>query len=174
MPGSLRVAVLHHWFVTRGGGERVAECLAALLPTADIFSLLHAPEGTPRSFGQRQVHTSFLQKIPGASHRHRHLMPLYPEAARSIDLRAYDLVVSSDAGPVKGARLRPGTPHLCYCHSPMRYLYDGYEGYRASMGGLTRTIFSLTRASCAACRPESRTERYVVRRKLPIRCREDL
>ena len=71
-------------------------------------------------------------------------MPLYPEAARSLDLRSYDLVVSSDSGPVKGARMREGTPHLCYCHSPMRYLYDGFEGYRSAMSGARRWLFTLT------------------------------
>ncbi len=71
-------------------------------------------------------------------------MPLYPEAARSLDLREYDLVVSSDSGPVKGARIREGTPHLCYCHSPMRYLYDGFEGYRAAMRPAKRWLFTLT------------------------------
>jgi glycosyltransferase involved in cell wall biosynthesis len=140
----LKVAVLHHWFVTRGGGERVAECLAALLPSADIFALVHSSEGIPKSLQGRNLHASFLQKIPGAVNNHRHMMPLYPEAAASLDLRGYDLVVTSDSGPVKAARIVPGTAHLCYCHSPMRYLYDGYESYRASMGTLTRAVFTLT------------------------------
>ena len=139
-----RVAILHHWFVTRGGGERVAECLAALVPHADIFTLVHSREGRPASLQGHQIYSSFLQRIPGASQRHRHFMPLYPEAARSLDLRDYDLVISSDSGPVKAARMREGTPHLCYCHSPMRYLYDSFESYRASMGPLTRAIFTLS------------------------------
>lgn len=140
----MRVAVLHHWFVTRGGGERVAECLAALLPTADLFTLVSAPEGLPESLRGRRLTNSFLQKIPGAVSNHRHFMPLYPEATRSLDLRGYDLVVSSDSGPVKAATLEADAVHLCYCHSPMRYLYDGYESYRASMGGVTRAVFSAT------------------------------
>ena len=139
-----RVAILHHWFVTRGGGERVAECLAALVPDADLFTLVHSDEGLPASLKSRRITPSFLQRIPGAPQRHRHLMPFYPEAARSLDLREYDLVVSSDSGPVKGARLRQGTPHLCYCHSPMRYLYDSFESYRAGMSPLTRGLFALT------------------------------
>ena len=137
-----RVAILHHWFVSRGGGERVAECLASLVPEADVFTLLHSQEGLPASLQGRRVTSSFLQRIPGASHRHRHFMPFYPEAAESLDLREYDLVISSDSGPVKGARLRNGTPHLCYCHSPMRYLYDSYESYRATMTPLTRGLFT--------------------------------
>lgn len=140
----MRIAVLHHWFVTRGGGERVAECLAALLPTADLFSLVTAPEGIPASLTTRPIRTSFLQHLPGARRNHRHFMPLYPEAARSLDLRGYDLVVSSDSGPIKAARVSDSTTHLCYCHSPMRYLYDGFEAYRESMSGVTRLLFSMT------------------------------
>ncbi len=139
----LRVAVLHHWFVTEGGGERVAECLAALLPTADVFTLMHAPDGLPASLAGRSLRPSLLQRIPGATGRHRELLPLYPIAARSLDVRGYDLVVSSDSGPVKGARLRPGTPHLCYCHSPMRYLYDGFESYSRSMPWHKRMFFRM-------------------------------
>ncbi|MGI4758973.1 MAG: glycosyltransferase [Janthinobacterium lividum] len=138
----LRVAVLHHWFVTRGGGERVAECIAALLPTADIFALMQAPEGIPSSLLGRTIQSSFLQKLPWAAHLHRELMPLYPEAARSIDLTGYDLVVSSDSGPIKAANVPPGTPHLCYCHSPMRYLYDGFESYKASMTRVKGLLFA--------------------------------
>ena len=140
----MRVAVLHHWFVTRGGGERVAECIAALFPRAEIFTLLAREEGIPETLRRRRLHTSFLQKLPGARNHHRHLLPLYPEAVRSLDLRGFDLVLSSDSGPVKGVRLSPGAVHICYCHSPMRYLWDGFESYREGMGGLTRAVFSAT------------------------------
>jgi glycosyltransferase involved in cell wall biosynthesis len=69
-------------------------------------------------------------------------MPLYPAAAKSLDLRGFDLVLSSDSGPVKGVRVNPDAVHICYCHSPMRYLWDGYEAYRAAMGQVTRTVFT--------------------------------
>lgn len=121
----------------------MAECLAALVPSADIFSLMKAPEGIPASLRNRSIATSFLQQIPGAQKKHRHFMPLFPEAARSLDLRTYDLVVSSDSGPVKGARTGEQTTHLCYCHSPMRYLYDGYDAYRSAMGPVTKKVFDL-------------------------------
>jgi glycosyltransferase involved in cell wall biosynthesis len=71
-------------------------------------------------------------------------LPLYPAATESLDLRGFDLVLSSDSGPVKGVRLDPGATHICYCHSPMRYLWDGYETYRADMGRLTRAAFTAT------------------------------
>ncbi len=70
------------------------------------------------------------------------MMPLYPFATEHLDLRGFDLVLSSDSGPIKGVRLDPGAIHICFCHSPMRYLYDGYEAYRSDMKGVTRTLFT--------------------------------
>jgi glycosyltransferase involved in cell wall biosynthesis len=138
----VRVAIVHHWFVTRGGGERVAECIASLFPKAEIFTLMKDAPGVPEHLQGRRIHTSFLQKIPLAKSHHRHMMPLYPAATEGLDLRGFDLVISSDSGPVKGVRVDEKAVHICYCHSPMRYLYDGYESYRDQMGPLTRAAFS--------------------------------
>jgi glycosyltransferase involved in cell wall biosynthesis len=140
----VRVAIVHHWFVTKGGGERVAECIASLFPEAEIFTLVADAVGTPEGLRSRRIHTSFLQKIPLAKSYHRHMMPLYPAAAESLDLRGFDLVISSDSGPMKGVRVDAGAVHLCYCHSPMRYLYDGYDEYRSQMRGVTRALFTAT------------------------------
>jgi len=138
----VRVAIVHHWFVTRGGGERVAECIASLFPDAEIFTLVADDPGILDGLRGRRINTSLLQKIPMAKSHHRHMMPLYSTAVESLDLRGFDLVISSDSGPVKGVRVDPGAVHICYCHSPMRYLYDGYEAYRAQMGSLTRAVFT--------------------------------
>ena len=143
----MRVAIVHHWFVTRGGGERVAECLASLFPGAEIFTLLADQNGFPEALRSRRLHTSFLQRVPLARSHHRHMMPLYACAVEGLDLRGFDLVISSDSGPVKGIRVDPGAMHICYCHSPMRYLYDGYESYRSQMGGVTRALFSVSAGS---------------------------
>lgn len=140
----MRIAVVHHWFVTRGGGERVAECIASLFPQAELFTLVAAPAGMPETLASRKLHTSFLQKLPLGTTHHRHFMPFYPSATESLDLRGFDLVLSSDSGPIKGVRTDPGATHICYCHSPMRYLWDGYEAYRRDMGTATRTAFTLT------------------------------
>ena len=142
----MRVALVHHWFVTRGGGERVAECLGALFPTAELFTLMTEPHAMPDGLTGRPLHTSFLQRVPLARRFHRQMMPFYPAATEGLDLRGFDLVISSDSGPVKGVRVDPGAAHLCYCHSPMRYLYDGYEAYRAEMGSVTRAVFTATAA----------------------------
>jgi glycosyltransferase involved in cell wall biosynthesis len=138
----MRVAVVHHWFVTRGGGERVAECIAALFPQAELFALVAGPAGLPSTLTSRKLHTSFLQRLPLARSHHRHFLPFYPSATESLDLRGFDLVLSSDSGPIKGVRLDPGAIHICYCHSPMRYLWDGFDDYRAAMGLLTRAAFT--------------------------------
>ena len=138
----MRVAIVHHWFVTRGGGERVAECIASQFPKAEIFTLLTDAAGIPDSLRGRKINTSFLQRIPFAKRYHRHMMPFYPWATAQLDLRGFDLVLSSDSGPIKGVRVDPGAIHICYCHSPMRYLYDGYETYRSQMGRVTRALFT--------------------------------
>jgi glycosyltransferase involved in cell wall biosynthesis len=143
----MRVAIVHHWFVTRGGGERVAECIASMFPNAEIFTLVANERIIPESLRSRRWHTSFLQHVPLASRFHRHMMPLYAAATESLDLRGFDLVISSDSGPVKGVRVDPGAIHICYCHSPMRYLYDGYDEYRAHMGSVTGGIFSAMSAT---------------------------
>jgi glycosyltransferase involved in cell wall biosynthesis len=140
----VRVAIVHHWFVTKGGGERVAECIASLFPEAEIFTLVADAVGTPEGLRSRRIHTSFLQRIPLAKSYHRHMMPFYPAAAKSLDLRGFDLVITSDSGPMKGVRVDAGAVQICYCHSPMRYLYDGYEEYRSHMRGLTRALFTAT------------------------------
>jgi glycosyltransferase involved in cell wall biosynthesis len=121
----------------------VAECIASLFPNAEIFTLVSKPRGIPDGLQNRRIHTSFLQNIPLASSHHRHMMPLYPAATESLDLREFDLVISSDSGPIKGVTISPDAVHICYCHSPMRYLYDGYEAYRTHMNPITRTVFSM-------------------------------
>jgi glycosyltransferase involved in cell wall biosynthesis len=141
----LRVAIVHYWFVSRRGGERVVEAMAKMFPGADLFFLVMDPEKLPASLQGRSIKTSFLQKIPGSRRWHRHMLPLYPLALEQFDLREYDLVLSSESGPAKGVLTNAQTCHVCYCHSPMRYLWDFYHGYRKghSLGMLSRPVFSL-------------------------------
>ena len=140
----MRTALVHHWLVTRGGGERVAEVLAGIFPSAPVFTLFQRPAGTPRGLRNREILTSPLQRVPMASRFHRHFLPLYPWAVEQLDLRGYGLVVVSDSGPVKGVRLDDGAVQVCYCHAPMRYLWDDYEGYAASMSAPVRAAFRAT------------------------------
>ena len=140
----MRVAIVHHWLVTQGGGERVLESLASIFPEADIFTLLAAPERIPPSLKNRRITQSFLSLIPGSGRWHRHLLPLYPLAVEQLDLRGYDLVITSDAGPMKGIIPPPGAIHICYCHAPMRYIWNQYHEYRDELSWLAGGAFALS------------------------------
>lgn len=145
MPFSdLRVAIVHHWFVSRAGGERFFDTIATIFPTADVFTLFLDKRKFPPGLHQHKITTSFLDKIPGARKMHRHFLPFYPLAVEMLDLSGYDLVITSDSGPMKGVLTDPDSAHICYCHSPMRYLWDGYSAYHRSMSPLAKTLFGIT------------------------------
>lgn len=137
----LRVAIVHYWFVGRAGGERVVEEIAKLFPQADIFTLFAKDEVLATSLPGRKVTTSWLQRVPGSARFHRHLLALQPFALEQFDLSKYDLVISSESGPAKGVLTSPACCHICYCHSPMRYLWDLSEQYTSQMNPLIKPIF---------------------------------
>lgn len=138
----LRVAVVHYWYAILGGAERVEEAIAEVFPQADFYALVAADEGIPPAIHGRLT-TSFMQRIPGARRWHRYYLPLYPFALEQFDLSGYDLVISTESGPAKGVITPPGSCHICYCLSPMRYVWDLYHEYRKAMNPLTRAVFSL-------------------------------
>ena len=140
----MRVALVHHWFVSFAGGERVIDTIANIFPNADIFTLFVDEQKLPSSLQKRRITASFLDRIPGARKVHRHLLPFYPLAVEMLDLSDYDLVISSDSGPMKGVLTDLNAIHVCYCHSPMRYLWDAYSAYMRGMSPVMQTIFGLT------------------------------
>ena len=140
----LRVAIAHHWFISRAGGERVFDSIASIFPSADVFTLFLDKQKFLPTLHQHKITTSFLDKIPAAQKAHRHFLPFYPLAVEMLDLSGYDLVISSDSGPMKGVLTDPHSTHICYCHSPMRYLWDGYSAYYRSLSPLAQTIFGIT------------------------------
>jgi len=144
LPNGLRVAIVQHWLTSYGGAERVLEGFARIFPHADFYALVVSERSIPAALRGWNIKGSFVGKIPGAKRWHRHFLPLYPLAAEQFDMDGYDLVLSSEAGPAKGVITQPETCHICYCHTPMRYLWDMYHDYRRSMNPLTRAVFSLT------------------------------
>ena len=142
----LRVAIVHYWLVAQRGGERVVEALAEIFPQADIYTLVLDRTRLSPSLRSRRITTSFLQKIPGATRHYRKLLPLFPIALEQFNLDAYDLVISSESGPAKGVLTSQHTCHICYCHSPMRYLWDMYHQYRgrAGAGTVSKAVFTIT------------------------------
>lgn len=125
-----RVALVHDWLVTWGGSESVLASLASLFPDAPIYTSVWNPEPRVReTFGGRDVRTTWLQRVPGAKRNHRRLLPFMPGAFRSLDLTDYDVVISDSHAFSKAVRVRPGAVHVCYCHTPPRYLWDLQSEY---------------------------------------------
>jgi glycosyltransferase involved in cell wall biosynthesis len=139
----LRVAIVHYWLLGHAGGERVVEALADIFPQADLYAAIADPARMPPGLRHRRIRTSFLQKIPFSKRFYRHLLLAHPLALEALDFSGYDLILSSESGPAKGILSPAETCHICYCHTPMRYLWDMYHGYRSSLPIGTRSIFSL-------------------------------
>lgn len=139
-----RVAIVHYWFVSHRGGERVVEVMAEMFPHADLFALIADSESISGKLRGRSITTSFLQKWPGSRRWYKRFLPLYPLALEQFDLSGYDLVLSSESGPAKGVLTSSHTCHVCYCHSPMRYLWDFYHRYKhgATFGPWSRPFFT--------------------------------
>lgn len=125
----MKVALVHDWLTGMRGGERCLEVFCELFPDADLFTLLRVPGSVSPVIEARRITTSFIQRVPGAEERYRALLPVFPLAIGRFDLRGYDLVLSSSHCVAKGARVPEGTLHLCYCFTPMRYVWDRYDDY---------------------------------------------
>ncbi len=139
-PRRPRTAIVHYWLVGMRGGERVLERLLRLFPDADIFTHVYDPGNVSAAISARTVITSFINRLPGARKHYQKYLPLMPLALEQLDLRGYDLVISSESGPAKGVIATPGAFHLSYVHSPMRYLWDHYHDYRETAGRLERLM----------------------------------
>jgi glycosyltransferase involved in cell wall biosynthesis len=135
-----RVAIIHYWLVGMRGGERVLERLIHLYPDADIFTHVYVRDAMSSVINSRPVFTSFIQRLPGAVRHYQKYLPFMPMALEQLDLRGYDLVISSESGPAKGVIAAPDAVHVSYVHSPMRYLWDHYHHYRADAGVMTRLM----------------------------------
>lgn len=139
----MRVAIVHYWFTAPRGGEAVVDALCEIYPDADIFTHVSDPAVTSgRLAGHRITHT-FIARLPFARRLYQAYLPLMPLALEQLDLGAYDLVISSESGPAKGVIVRPDALHVCYCHTPMRYLWDAHPDYAWGLGRFRRAIWSL-------------------------------
>jgi lipopolysaccharide/colanic/teichoic acid biosynthesis glycosyltransferase/glycosyltransferase involved in cell wall biosynthesis len=125
----MRVALVHDWLTGMRGGERVLEELCELFPHATLFTLFHARGSVTPRIEAMPIRTSFLDRLPGAARHYRYLLPLYPWAVSRFDLRGFDLIISNSHAAAKGIRKPPGSIHICYCLTPMRYIWDMQEQY---------------------------------------------
>jgi len=127
--GAPKVALLHDWLTGMRGGEKVLEAICELYPSAPIYTLVHQQGQVSETIASHQIRTSIVQRLPAATSRYRHFLPLFPAAVELFDLDDFDLVISTSHCAVKSA-IRPGRAvHVSYCHSPMRYAWDQFESY---------------------------------------------
>jgi glycosyltransferase involved in cell wall biosynthesis len=138
------VAVIHDWLTGMRGGEHVLEGILDLVPEAEVFTLFHFPGTVSRKIESRTIHTSALQRIASRVSDYRKLLPLFPRAVRKWDLSRFDLIISSSHCVAKGVDAR-GRPHLCYCHTPMRYIWDRFDDYFPRSRPLLRAAVSMFR-----------------------------
>jgi glycosyltransferase involved in cell wall biosynthesis len=138
----VRVAIIHYWLVNWRGGEKVLKAIADLLPDADIYVHVADAALVKREFPGRRVSTTFISGLPFARSHYQKYLSLMPLALEQLDLRGYDLVISSESGPAKGVIVPPGAMHICYCHSPMRYVWDMYQEYTSGLGVLRRALIA--------------------------------
>src|SRR6185503_3561866 len=140
----MRVAIVHYWWLSNRGGEAVVSALAQMYPAADLFVHVCDEALVRETLGPRfrgRIVQSFISRLPGARRHYQKYLPLMPLASEQLDLSAYDLVLSSESGPAKGVITRPDALHICYCHSPMRYVWDMYHDYRNASGRVVRALF---------------------------------
>ncbi len=137
----MRCAIVHYWLLGMRGGEKVVEELCRVLPKPDIFTLFYDPDRVSPFLRSHKVTSSFLNPF---RRNYRSCLPLTPIALEHFDLRGYDLVVSSESGPAKGVLTSSHTRHVCYCHTPMRYLWDLYPAYlhEWTRSGLKRALMA--------------------------------
>jgi len=133
----MKTALLHYWLTNVRGGEKVLAALGKIFPEADVFTHAYVRGNMEEMFNGRKVTESFIARLPLGRRHPQAYLPLMPAATRALKLDGYDLIVSSESGPIKGIRRPKGARHVCYCHTPMRYLWDMYDEYfrTAGIGG---------------------------------------
>jgi glycosyltransferase involved in cell wall biosynthesis len=136
----MRVAIVHYWLVSMRGGEKVLEALCQLFPEADIFTHVYDPGLESETIRKHKIVTTFINSLPRARRYYKHYLPLMPLALEQIDLRGYDLIISGESGPAKGVIPPAGAVHICYCHSPMRYVWNMFHDYREHAGWFRRLM----------------------------------
>jgi len=137
----MKIAIVHDYLNQYGGAEKVVEALHDLYPEAPIYTSIYLPQNLPAVFGKMDIRTSFMQRLPFLKTHFKKYLMLYPMAFERLDLRAYDVILSSSSGFAKGVKIPANCLHICYCYSPMRFAWN-YESYMAqeSLSSLVRSL----------------------------------
>ncbi len=140
----MKTALIHEWLVNYAGSEKVLESFTNIWHDADVYTLVDFLDDDLREIilKGKNPRTSFIQHLPYARKQHRKYLPLFPKAIESFNLSKYDLIVSSSHAVAKGVKTKKNQLHICYCHTPMRYIWDEAEHY-LSEANLNRGIKGL-------------------------------
>lgn len=125
----MRIALVHDYLNQYGGAERVLECFMDMYPDAPVYTAIADLDKLPRRFKEADVRTSFIQDIPFSRKHYKKMLSLFPLAMEQLDMRGFDLVLSSSSAFAKGVITTSEQVHVCYCHTPMRYVWDLYHQY---------------------------------------------
>jgi glycosyltransferase involved in cell wall biosynthesis len=141
---TLRVALVHDWLTGMRGGEKCLEVICELFPDAPIYTLLHVKGSMSPLIESKEIHTSAVQRFPLVEQKYRMYLPVFPFAIESFDFSGYDLLISTSHCVAKGAIPRSDALHICYCFTPMRYVYEMYDEYfgKGQAGIATRIAMS--------------------------------
>ena len=145
----MRVALVHDWLTGTRGGERVLRELSLLFPDATLFTLFHFPGTVPAEIEHLEIRTTFLQHLVSPARDYRKLLPLFFPAAETWNLSGFDLVLSSSHCVAKNARKDPRAFHVCYCHTPVRYLHDQFDEYFRGRSAGVRALAGAVRVPLA-------------------------
>ncbi|MBU1698837.1 MAG: glycosyltransferase [Candidatus Eisenbacteria bacterium] len=143
----MKVALVHDWLTGMRGGEKCLEVLCEIYPEAPIYTLVYRKGAVSPLINSHEIRTSFIQNLPRGIKHYRWYLPLFPAAIERFDLRGYDLIISTSHCVAKGVIVHPESRHLCYCHTPIRYIWGSYEEYfggprSSSMSGRMMTLLS--------------------------------
>ncbi len=141
----MKVAIVHDWITGMRGGERCLQAFLSIYPEADIFTMLHVPGSTSPQIDRRVKQVSYMSRLPGASKYYRYLLPFYPLFIRQLDVSGYDLVISLSHAAAKNVRVPSTARHICYCFTPMRYVWDQSRRYFGKLTGVIWPILKLLR-----------------------------
>ena len=140
----MKIAFVCDWLTGMRGGERCLEAMCEVFSQADIYTLVYYPENFNGEFDSHKVSTSFIQKLPGNDKNFRRYLPLFPKAIERFDFSGYDFVLSFSHCVAKSIIVPKEIPHVCYCHSPVRYAWDMRDDYISSLPRSKRLLANIT------------------------------
>ena len=142
---NLKVALVHDWMTGMRGGEKCLEVLCEIFPDAPIYTLLHNKGKMSATIESKKIYTSIINKLPFVKTRYRNYLPLFPKAIEQFNFKEYDLIISTSHCVAKSVITPNGSLHICYIHTPMRYIWDMFDVYFGKANFFVRLLMNFLR-----------------------------